>query len=135
MLTGENFNSNDLQKSIKALPSHLIYLSPSRSAKDCDLRRVRGVPENLLFPLLSQTHQKAGVQRTQSFAGFGVSPKTPFSLSCRRRRPISKTQRSILSKSTGLTRHNYLHKKPSKLAVRNTKSKAILTTVQRKLPA
>src|SRR6266571_4788649 len=65
--------------------------------------------------------------------GFGVSPKNSFSLFCRRRRLISKTHKSILSKSTGLTRHNYLHKKPSKLAVRNTKSKAILTTVQRKL--
>src|SRR6266487_2847465 len=108
MLTGENFNSNAPQKSIKALPSHSLYHSPSRSAEDAVLlpefrvlknpllpllpqippkagvqrtqsfARVRGVPENPLLPLLPQIPPKAGVQRTQSFAGVRGIPENPL---------------------------------------------------------
>src|SRR5437016_4529753 len=106
MLTEENFNSNDLLKSIKALPSHLIYPSPSRSAEDCVLCRGSG-PAHLgdatadsrktSFYLSCRRHTKKQECRGHSpLPGFGVSPKIPFYLSRRRRRPIIKTHRSIL---------------------------------------
>src|SRR6266536_2871362 len=87
MLTGENFNSNDLQKSIKALPSHSLYHSLNRSAEDAVLCRSSGPriwgmqqrsPENPLLPLLPPPVNQAGVQRTQSFAGVRGVPENPL---------------------------------------------------------
>src|SRR6266581_2554620 len=105
-------------------PAHKAEVQRTASSAGC------GVSPKTSFSLYCRRHPKKQECRERSpLPGCGVSPKIPFYLSCRHRRLISKTHKSILSKSTGLTRHNYLHKKPSKLAVRNTKSKAILTTV------
>src|SRR6266702_1879734 len=78
MLTGENFNSNAPQKSIKALPSHSLYHSPSRSAEDAAFCQNSESLKNPLLPLLPQIPQKAGVQRTASSAGIQGVPENPL---------------------------------------------------------
>src|SRR6266487_6233482 len=98
MLTGENFNSNAPQKSIKALPSHSLYHSPSKSAEDAVLLPEFRVPQKSPFTSLTTDTPKAGVQRTQSFARIQSPSKIPFYLSyhryhqkkkCRGLRPLT----------------------------------------------
>src|SRR6266581_3459450 len=97
MLTGENFNSNALQKSIKALPSHLIYLSPNRSAEDAVLCRGAGCPRKPPFTSITTgTPKSQSAEDAVLCRGSGCPRTPPFYLFCRRRRLIRKTHRSIL---------------------------------------
>src|SRR6266571_7007947 len=97
MLTGENSNSNALQKSIKALPSHLIYLSPNGSAEDAVLCRGSGCPRKPPFTSITTgTPKSQSAEDAVLCRGSGCPRKPPFYLFCRRRRLIRKTHRSIL---------------------------------------
>src|SRR5439155_26784308 len=81
MLTGENFNLNALQKSIKALPSHLIYLSPNGSAEDAVLCRGAGCPRKPPFTSITTgTPKSQSAEDAVLCRGFEVSPKTAFYL-------------------------------------------------------
>src|SRR6266566_4743086 len=98
MLTWENSISNALQKSIKALPSHLIYLSPNGSAEDAVLCRGSGCPRKSPFTSITTgTPKKPECRGRSPLPGFGVSPNPPIYLyyhsypkkpECRGRSPL-----------------------------------------------